>query len=279
MNYKLDRLRSYYRFKDHFPMGFAILPWARKRLKKTLQKKIIRELVRTESNLLIPVNSGEPATSRVQVKGSIDPGMEWIIRRYVKKNTVAVDIGANLGLLSLVMADQAGPDGNVYAIEPNIKLHSYIKALFHLNALENAILLSCACSDSEGTVRFDVNDSDHTMSMISDSGKYEIKTLPLDAVMSGNKKPVSFIKIDVEGHEVSVMVGAKNTILTHRPTIVFETGLHSQNDIDNINDILSECKYDVVGVIKDWGIEKKTLTANITEKKHCNILALPRKQP
>ncbi|MGB5156922.1 FkbM family methyltransferase [Desulfobacterium sp. N47] len=278
MKYELDRLRAYYRFKNHFSPGSAMLPWIRKRLKNYLQKTSIKELVRTESNLLIPVDSAETATSRVQMRGSIDPGMEWIIRRYVKKNTTAVDIGANLGLLSLVMADQAGDDGAVYSIEPNINLHQYIKTLFHLNSLNNINLVSCACSDKEGSARFAIDSSDHTMSMISDSGEYEIKTLPLDIILNGNNKPVSFIKIDVEGHEPSVMIGAKNTILKHKPALVFETGFHPQNDIDGINDILRESRYDVIGVIKNWGIEKMALTANMTKKKHCNVLALPKLQ-
>lgn len=275
MKYKPDGLRAYYRFKDHFPVGSAILPWVRKRLKAALKKNRVRELVRTESNLLIPVNSDESATRRIQVRGSIDPSMEWVIRRYARQGTVAVDIGANLGLLSLVMADQVGREGEVYAIEPNTNLHSYVKTLLHLNDIENVKLIDCACSNEKGTVRMDLDESDHTRSRISDSGEYEIRTLPLDLILAKNEKPVSFVKVDVEGHEPKVLAGAIDTLKAKKPTLVFETGFHSQSDIYVINDLLKDVQYDVVGVLTDWGIEEKPLTANMTAKTHCNVLALP----
>jgi FkbM family methyltransferase len=259
-------------------MGPALLPWVRRRLKTTLRKNDVKELVRTESNLLIQVGSNEPATRRIQVRGSIDPIMEWTIRRYARTGTVAVDIGANLGLLSLVMADRVGPEGTVYAIEPNTKVYPYAKTLFHLNAIKNVKWLDCACSDKEETVRFHLDDSDHTKSRISAEGEYEIRTLPLDLILAKNDKPLSLIKIDVEGHELKVLGGSIKTLKVEKPALVFEVGLHSQNEIAGINDILKAVGYDVIGVLADWGVEQKPLSDIMTRKTHCNVLALSKKE-
>ena len=152
MKTKSEKLRAYYRFKDNYPMGSIILPWVRKRVKLFLKKNAVKELVRTCNNFLVPVSSIDSATSHVQVRGSIDPSMEWIIRRYVKQGTVAVDVGANLGYLSLCMADQVGYIGKVYSIEPNSNLHSHIKELLYFNAFNYVEIVHCACSDKEGVV-------------------------------------------------------------------------------------------------------------------------------
>ena len=277
MKIKPEKLRAYYRFKDNYPMGSNMLPWVRKRMKLSLKKNVIKELVRTCDNFLVPVSSIDSATSHVQIRGSIDPSMEWIIRRYVKQGTVAVDVGANLGFLSLCMAERVGYIGKVYSIEPNSNLHPHIKELLYLNAINNVEIVHCACSDEEGTVRFEIDESDHSKSRIGDMGKYEIKAMPLDTILAENKNVISFIKIDVEGHEPSVLAGAITTLKSHRPTLVFETGTHSESDISRIRKYLEETQYDVIGVINDWGIEEKALSARMTNKTHCNVLALPRR--
>lgn len=276
MKIKPEKLRAYYRFKNNFSMGSCLLPWVRKRTKSSLRENAVSELVRTESDLLIPVSSIDPATRNVQTRGSIDPPMEWIIRRFVKHGTVAVDVGANIGFLSLCMAVQVGHAGKVYSIEPNANLHPLIKKLLYLNALNNVTIVHCACSDREGTVRFEIDESDHSKSRIGRMGKHEIITKPLDMILSENNNSVSFIKVDVEGHEPEVLAGAFKTLKKHRPALVFETGTHSESDISRINGIMDDVQYDVIGVIKDWGIEEKKLTVRMTDKTHCNVLALPK---
>ncbi len=277
MRIKSEKLRAYYRFKDNYTMGSNIFPWIRKRVKSSLKKNIVKELVRTCNNFLIPVSSIDSATRHVQVRGSIDLSMEWIIKRYVKQGSVAVDVGANLGFLSLCMAERVGYIGKVYSIEPNSNLHPYLKELLYLNAINNVEIVHCACSDEEGTVRFEIDESDHSKSRIGDKGEYQIKAMPLDTILAENDNIISFIKVDVEGHEPSVLAGAIKTLKSHRPTLVFETGAHSESDISKIHNILHGAQYDVIGVINDWGIEEKTLTVRMTNKTHCNVLALPRR--
>ncbi|MBU2621163.1 MAG: FkbM family methyltransferase [Proteobacteria bacterium] len=277
MKIKSEKLRAYYRFKDNYSMGSTILPWVRKREKSSLKKNVVKELVRTCNNFLVPVSSIDSATRHVQVRGSIDLSMEWIIKRYVKQGTVAVDVGANLGFLSLCMAERVGYIGKVYSIEPNRNLHPYIRELLYLNAIKNVEIVNCACSDEEGIVKFEIDESDHSKSRIGDKGEYEIKVMPLDTILEEIDNIVSFIKVDVEGHEPSVLAGAIKTLKSDRPTLVFETGTHSESDISKINRILEDTQYDVIGVIKDWGIEEKALTVRMTNKTHCNVLALPRR--
>lgn len=257
-------------------MWRALFPWVRRSVKSFLRRNAVTELIRTENDFLIPVNSSEPTIRRVQVQGTYDPALEWVIRRYAKPGTAAVDVGANLGFLSLAMADCVGSGGRVFAVEPNAALHGYLARLMHLNAIDNVELSCCACTETAGTVRFAVDRNDHTQFGISEDGTSQVEARPLDAVLAGNSLPVSLLKIDVEGHEPEVLKGARATLRKHRPTVVFETGLHSAAQIEAIGELLEEADYDVIGVINEWGVEERALSATMTSGSHCNVLALPR---
>lgn len=235
----------------------------------------ITEVVRTSENILVPVCSNESETRRVQIRGQIDAAMYWVIQRYAKPGSLAIDIGANYGFMSALMADIVGETGQVYAFEPNTDLHPYAKRLFSLNRLSIIEIFECACSDREGTVNFAIDNSDHTMSKINENGERIVPLRMLDSILVKNTRPVSFIKIDVEGHEACVLKGSMKCLTMHRPVLVFETGLHSEEDIECINSLLNAANYEVIGVINDWGITASSLTLNMTKKTHCNVLALP----
>lgn len=278
MHNSAAQLRAYNRFRRLYPMWGALFPWFRRSVKQFLRRNTVEELIRTDNDFLIPVDSSEATTRRVQVQGTYDAGLEWVIRRYAKPGTAAIDVGANLGFLSLAMADRVGAAGRVYAIEPNPALHGYLLRLLHLNAVDNVELTRCACSQTTGSVRFSVDGADHTQSRIAADGGCEVETRPLDAILAGNALPVSLLKIDVEGHEPDVLAGARATLLRHRPTVVFETGLHTAAQVEAIRRLLEETDYEVIGVINEWGIEEKALSTRMTEKTHCNVLALPRQR-
>lgn len=273
------QLRAYNRFRQRYPMWGALLPWVRRSVKRFLRRNVVEELIRTDNDFLIPVNSSEATTRRVQVQGSFDASLEWIIRRYAKPGTTAVDVGANLGYLSLVMSDRVGGQGCVYAIEPNPALHGYLTRLLQLNAIDNVELAPVACSQSTGSLRLAVDRADHTQFCIADDGGCQVDALPLDAILAANSLPVSLLKIDVEGHEPEVLAGARATLLRHRPTVVFETGLHTPAQIDAIRRILEDADYGVVGVIHEWGVDEQPLSMHMTTRSHCNVLALPRSRP
>ncbi len=269
-------LRAYYRTKRVFQAGAAYLPWIRRRLRRNLERQHFQELVRTESDLLVRVDSREPATFNVLVRGIINSELEWVIRRYVKPGTAAIDVGANIGLVSVLIGARIGEEGMVYAVEPNPRLHPRIRELFRLNAMHNLRLCPCACSQKPAKAKFSVDQHDHCKSKISDKGDIEIELMTIDGILKDEPRPVSFLKIDVEGHEPMVLAGARETLRHHRPTLVLETGTHTAADIDSLNVLLDEVGYDVLGVIHEWGIEERPLSTDITTRTHCDVIALPR---
>jgi FkbM family methyltransferase len=135
-----------------------------------------------------------------------------------------VDVGANIGWYALLLAT-AFPDGLVYAFEPNPSTAAALDRNVALNGVQNVVVRRCAVADRPGTATlFDTGSGD--------SGKYSLRggvhgvDVPvetLDEALADVKRPVSLIKIDVEGFEPEVLLGASRTIEAHRPHIVFES--------------------------------------------------------
>jgi FkbM family methyltransferase len=126
-----------------------------------------------------------------------------------------VDCGANIGLWSLVAAPIVGSNGSVDAFEASPDVAARLAA----HAAQSPVIRvhAAALSETPGSVRLDVG-STHNLARISDEGTVSVPATTLDAALD---RPPSGIKIDVEGHELQVLRGARET-LAQRPWIVVE---------------------------------------------------------
>ena len=164
-----------------------------------------------------------------------------VMRRFVQPGDVAFDIGANRGLHTMLLAQLAGPQGRVFAFEPNPELLPTLELT--IKGLSNTTLFPNALSDSNTACTLFVP-ADDSMGSLADwtsdeaLAKYR-KTLRLgkahtmvvqargidDLVASGTIQVPNFIKCDVEGAELMVFKGARKTLdQISAPAILFETG-------------------------------------------------------
>ena len=92
-----------------------------------------------------------------------------------------------------------------------------------LNQVSNVIVFEAAVGEQCGIDTFEEMDS-NSEGRLSPEGKLKVKVVVLDElVLSGEIPPPDFIKIDVEGAEVSVLFGSKRMLLRHHPTIFLAT--------------------------------------------------------
>lgn len=124
--------------------------------------------------------------------------------------SLVLDIGANIGVMSMIFAKRAG---RVIAFEPAPRAIPMLKA--NTEKLANVEIMQVALSNRAGTAFFD-EAAELDISSLSDSG-IEVATTTLDAL---RLKP-DVIKIDVEGYEHRVLEGATET-LKCSPVIFFE---------------------------------------------------------
>lgn len=156
-----------------------------------------------------------------------------VMQRFVRSNDVVFDIGANIGLHSILLSHLVGPQGSLHAFEPNSELVPALQRT--LSGLGNATLHTVALSDKddESTLYVPPDDS---MASLKDwtadnalGGEGEPRLVKCqqrrmdDLVKDGTLPQPDFIKCDVEGAELLVFQGGQQTLEREdAPIILFE---------------------------------------------------------
>jgi len=144
---------------------------------------------------------------------------------------VAVDVGAYKGGYTYWMRRAVGPDGRVIAFEPQRAAAEYLRECVRAFAWLNVTVREEALSSSPGERELRVPGSGPSpgasllgASLPVGSGSYEVRLETLDRCLAAlqPRPSVSFVKCDVEGHEVDVFRGAEETLLRDRPLLLFE---------------------------------------------------------
>ena len=177
------------------------------------------------------------------------------------QNCVVLDIGANFGVISLSLMNQY-PSAKIYAFEPTDYAFKKLKKNIDLNPEARSHIKPCQLfvSDHEDSPK----ESHVYSSWRVDRLVKEIhpihcgilksascKTVTIDGfVHKNNIDGLDFIKIDTDGNELSILRGAKETLIAFRPVIVFEicTYLLDENQqsfSDDFLDLLTPIGYGV----------------------------------
>lgn len=152
---------------------------------------------------------------------------------YAKPNTQILDIGANIGLTALCVNFFLRATGKknvrIQCFEPSHEIYMPLSINIKQKEINNNItFLNVGLSDEEGVCDMALNEYNLGASEMLDKDKdynenYRCEEdcyfVRLDSMTFDN---ISVIKIDVEGHELNVLLGAENTIGEHRPIIIIE---------------------------------------------------------
>lgn len=141
-------------------------------------------------------------------------------KKILKPNDIAIDVGGYIGSHTLPMSRFCS---EVYVFEPNADLFQVINSNIELNKFQNIKSYNIALGKSNEDVDF--YERENGTSRIAKKNilgnKKQIKTQSLDQFL--DVPHCKLIKIDVEGHEYSVLEGAKQFIEKHQPYILIET--------------------------------------------------------
>jgi FkbM family methyltransferase len=148
---------------------------------------------------------------------------------------VVLDIGANIGIVSLALARAAGPGGLVHAFEAQRVIFHMLAGNMALNSMENVHCHFMAVGAKAGTARIPRLDYreyatfgslELNREQQSDLGQQAkggaFDEVRMDSIDAMNLPRVDMIKIDVEGMEADVLAGAERTIRAHRPLMYVE---------------------------------------------------------
>lgn len=166
-----------------------------------------------------------------------------VFANHVMPGAVVYDIGANVGIYTLIAARRAGPSGQVVAFEPLPDNVRYLQRHVHLNNLRHVRVEQSAAWREGGLVRF-VGTPDRVRSHVRESGDLEVRAVSIDGLLAtGDLRPPTCLKIDVEGSEVQVLEGARATVQAHHPVIFLAT--HGPDFDTDCRAILGEQGYAV----------------------------------
>jgi FkbM family methyltransferase len=183
-----------------------------------------------------------------------DPDRQ-LIQDMMPRGGVGVDIGANRGVYTYLMAAQAGAAGHVHAVEPFPAHGDRLRTL--ARRLGNVTVHPAAASDHSGheELRIPVHgghpiDALATLEAASPGtdGQHpeercQVPVRTLDELLAG-ERPVSLLKCDVEGHEHQVFRGAAGVLARDRPAVFVEIEQrHRQDSIDTTFELFADAGY------------------------------------
>lgn len=157
----------------------------------------------------------------------------------VTPGAVVYDIGANTGFYTLLAARRAGAGGVIHAFEPNPRNLAPLREHVRLNRPCPVTVHALALSDRAGALAFE--DTGSFTGRLAQQGDLKVRAVPLDHLVNVERlAPPTLLKIDVEGAELSVLQGARDTLAQHRPMIFLAT--HGR-------EIQAACRQ----LLADWG--------------------------
>lgn len=176
-----------------------------------------------------------------------------LLNQWVSEGSVALDVGANIGVYTRLLSKLVGRAGAVYAFEPvpvTYQALSYNAARFENS---NVVTYHAAVSDRCGVAEIVLPDRGfqsfyraHLGSDDSDcKAVIRVQQLALDSLLDILPR-VDFIKCDVEGAEMLVLIGAEELLTTRHPRILLEVQSHPQNFAHQPQDV-----FDWLGV-RGW---------------------------
>jgi FkbM family methyltransferase len=217
--------------------------------------------------------------------GTYEKGILFFLKDFLKKGDCFVDVGANIGLMSLFASQCVGENGTVLSFEAHPETSELLNYNISLNKFKNIRVFDCALGGQkgEGVIRFQSELNRGGASLVDnvkreDGFKVIIDTL--DALFPDKLIP-KVVKIDVEGFELEVLKGAEKIIRNYSPVLILELideRSAENDDVSNLIDYaLSLSNYQVFKL--KGGKERKSKLIEVKHKSelpsHDNVILIP----
>ena len=224
----------------------------------------------------------------------INQGHVDFFKRYVKKGSLAIDIGANYGDTTVPLALATGADGMVLAFEPNPHVFSTLEANSKLNPTKTRIIpLNYATTVEEKEYTFGSGDASFgnggIIGFTSNVGKnvrysFKVRGINLEKFLHENYSQwldnISLIKLDTEGYDKEILKTIPRILSGSRPVIIAECFRELNNkERQELFDVLHDHAYEISHHnIFDTSEPLAISRDDMMKWKHFDILAIPKKK-
>jgi FkbM family methyltransferase len=166
------------------------------------------------------------------INGTYEPELDWIIGRLVNPGDVCVDVGANVGYFTSLFGTLVGPEGHVFAYEPFAPICRLLRITVEETKIASSVtVIEKACSDRCGSATLlSAAETDNfggahlaseTSPVLAGLDQNEVEIVTLDDSLA-SVPTIAFVKMDVEGVELSALRGFRKRIQSDRPVMVLE---------------------------------------------------------
>ena len=188
-----------------------------------------------DGSLTLDLSLNEHMQSQIFWYGYYSRDIVLALDRLLSPGMVVLDVGANIGEVSLCAAKRVGKKGHVFSFEPMPEIYKMLESNFSLNHMPQAHPIEAGISDAEGEALIYRADS-----MFKDGTKHlglgtlypmadrtttvgSIRLTTIDSFVSHKKlSRVDLIKVDAEGAEFNALTGGEQTLRKFRPRLILE---------------------------------------------------------
>ncbi len=204
-------------FKGTFIQRLTITSWVYRRLFSTIQRTQV--IFRGYS---FEVKPGDITINPSLVLGDFEKAELDLMLNVLRPGDTVLDVGANIGIFSVIASKHVGAKGKVFAVEAVPENIDILNRNLVGNSCENVNVLALAAGDCDSTLPMflsEGNSGTHSFGLKT-GAKIEVQVKTLDSILLGQK--IDFIKMDIEGYEPFAIRGLKKTLQSNTLKLLIE---------------------------------------------------------
>jgi len=182
-------------------------------------------------------------------------GVARVLELILRPGDRFVDIGANIGMITLHARSLVGSAGRIDCFEPNPDCVDSLRRNLALNDIQNVVIHQCALAEIAGSMTLSLMSGHSGTATLADVGGKAIRKIVVDVRVGDEviKEVPRLMKIDVEGFELQVLKGLRSTLSVHRPFVITEL-IERQlalagTTVREMADYLSSLDYKAYGIV------------------------------
>jgi FkbM family methyltransferase len=202
----------------------------RRRVEKA--RKMNKTFIANMSSECRMIIDPDMSISWMYILGHYEKHIQRYLKKVIKPGMTCIDVGANVGFFTILMAKLAGPSGKIISFEPNGKAIRLLEANLQINGLKNVTIEEIALFNRCGFLDFNVglhqSDAYSSIGEIKHAGaknslfiSRSVQCSTLDSYFHTNHIERFYVmKIDIEGAELFVLKGMENTLQKNKDAIL-----------------------------------------------------------
>ena len=193
----------------------------------------------------------DPRTGDAYLRGELEIATQKVLAERLRPGMVFYDLGANIGLFSLLAARIVGAGGRVFSFEPDAKVAVRLRRNIAQNVVSNITVIEAGIWSTNGTGYFVADESSpervtgRFLMGENQTDGMQVRSIALDDFIQ-SAPPPDAIKCDVEGAEIEALRGAKGLLHLRRPWIICE--IHSEANDRMVREFLHSTGYEVKSI-------------------------------